>query len=213
VRSQLVLAALIVALTAAAAYGLSLLFTDRAVWLQLGAMLGTIMAANVFVVIIPAHWELIRAKQEGREPDPAPGIKAKQRSVHNNYLTLPVLIAMLGDHFAVAYGHEDGWLVLICLMLVGAWIRHFFNLRHAGRTLWWIPVSAAAGLAAIAVWARPPDNSAASAGPSVADAEARRIVEQRCATCHSGASAPKGVRLESLATSRHRRRRSSVSRC
>ena len=141
IRNELVLAAILVALTTVAAYGLSLLFTDRAVWLQLGAMLGTIMVANVFFVIIPAHWDLVRAKQAGREPDPAPGIRAKQRSVHNNYLTLPVLLAMLGDHFAFAYGHADGWLVLVCLMLVGAWIRLFFNLRHAGRTVWWIPVT------------------------------------------------------------------------
>ena len=125
---------MLVALTTAAAYGLSFLFTDRAVWLQLGAMLGTIMVANVFFVIIPAHWELRPAKQAGQEPDPAPAIRAKQRSVHNNYLTLPVLVAMLGDHFAFAYGHADGWLVLVCSMLVGAWIRLFFNLRHAGRT-------------------------------------------------------------------------------
>ena len=150
IRSELVLAVILVALTTVAAYGLSLLFTDRAVWLQLGAMLGTIMVANVLFVIIPAHWELVRAKEAGREPDPAPAIRAKQRSVHNNYLTLPVLVAMLGDHFAFAYGHAEGWLVLVCLMLVGAWIRLFFNLRHAGRTVWWIPVTAAAALAAIA---------------------------------------------------------------
>ena len=145
IRSELVLAAILVALTTVAAYGLSLLFTDRAVWLQLGAMLGTIMVANVLAVIIPAHRELVRAKKAGREPDPAPAIRAKQRSVHNNYLTLPVLLAMLGDHFAFAYGHADGWLVLVCLMLVGAWIRLFFNLRHAGRTVWWIPVTRRSG--------------------------------------------------------------------
>jgi uncharacterized membrane protein len=196
VRNELVLAAILVALTTFAAYGVSLLFTDRAVWLQLGAMLGTIMVANVFFVIIPAHWELVRAKQAGREPDPAPGIRAKQRSVHNNYLTLPVLVAMLGDHFAFAYGHEDGWLVLVCLMLVGAWIRLFFNLRHAGRTVWWIPLGAAAALAAIAIWIRPPDAGAVDEGPAVTFAEVAPVVEQRCASCHSGAAAPKGVRLE-----------------
>ena len=144
-RNDLVLAAVLIALTTVTAYGLSLVYTDRAVWLQLGAMLGTIMVANVFFVVIPAHWELIRAKEAGREPDPAAGIRGKQRSVHNNYLTLPVLIAMLGGHFAVAYGNADGWLVLVFLMVIGAWIRLFFNLRHAGRTHWWMPVVAAAG--------------------------------------------------------------------
>ncbi len=196
IDNELVLAGVLVALVTATAWGLSLLYTDRAVWLQLGAMLGTIMVANVFFVIIPAHRDFVRAKQEGREPDPAPGIRAKQRSVHNNYLTLPVLVAMLGDHFAFAYGHEDGWLVLVCLMLVGAWIRLFFNLRHAGRTVWWIPVSAAAALAAVAVWIRPPDADGSTDGPVVTFAEVAPIVEQRCATCHSGASAPQGVRLE-----------------
>jgi uncharacterized membrane protein len=195
-RNEFVLAAVLVALITVTAYGLSLLYTDRAVWLQLGAMLGTIMAANVLFVIIPAHWELVRAKEQGREPDPAPGIRAKQRSVHNNYLTLPVLVAMLGDHFAFAYGYEDGWLVLVCLMLVGAWIRVFFNLRHAGRTIWWIPVTAAAALAAIAVWIRPPDTGAASPGPPVTIAQVKGVVDRRCITCHSGSSAPRGIRLE-----------------
>ena len=197
IRNELVLAGILVALTTVAAYGLSLLYADRAVWLQLGAMLGTIMVANVFFVIIPAHWELVRAKQAGGEPDPAQGIRAKQRSVHNNYLTLPVLVAMLGDHFAFAYGHEDGWLVLVLLMLVGAWIRLFFNLRHAGRTVWWIPVTAAAALAGIAVWIRPPEAGGSVSGPAVTYAQVAPIVEQRCARCHAGASAPKGVRLES----------------
>jgi uncharacterized membrane protein len=196
IRNEFVLAAVLIALVTASAYGLSLLYTDRAVWLQLGAMLGTIMVANVFFVIIPAHWDLVRAKQAGREPDPAPAVRAKQRSVHNNYLTLPVLLAMLGDHFAFAYGHDDGWLVLVCLMLVGAWIRHFFNLRHAGRTVWWIPVSAAAALTAIAIWIRPPDADTSTVGARVPFADVAQIVGQRCATCHSGAAAPKGVRLE-----------------
>jgi uncharacterized membrane protein len=200
VRSEAVLAAILVVLVTGTAYGLSLIYTDRAVWLQVGAMLGTIMVANVFFVIIPAHRDFVRAKEEGREPDPTPGIRAKQRSVHNNYLTLPVLVAMLGDHFAFAYGHDEGWLVLVCLMLVGAWIRVFFNLRHAGRTIWWIPVTAAAALAAIAVWIRPPDVGAADeTKPPVTTATVDRIVTQRCATCHSGSSAPKGIRLGTAA--------------
>jgi uncharacterized membrane protein len=198
IRSELVLAAVLVALTTVAAYGLSLLYTDRAVWLQLGAMLGTIMVANVFVVIIPAHVELVRAKQAGREPDAAPGIRAKQRSVHNNYLTLPVLVAMLGDHFAFAYGRNEGWLVLVCLMIVGAWIRHFFNLRHAGRTAWWIPATAAAALTAIAIWIRPPDTGGAAAGPVVPVSRVQQIVEQRCALCHAGNNAAAGVRLDTV---------------
>ena len=83
-------------------------------------MLGTIMVANVFFVIIPAHWELIRAKQAGREPDPAAGARGKQRSVHNNYFTLPVLFAMITNHFAFTYTHAHAWLVLVCADGVGA---------------------------------------------------------------------------------------------
>ena len=91
-------------LTTLAAWGCGELFQPRAAFLQVGAMLGTIMAANVFFNIIPAHWELINAKKAGREPDPTPGIIARKRSVHNNYFTLPVLFTMLAGHFAFVYG-------------------------------------------------------------------------------------------------------------
>ena len=83
-------------------------------------MLGTIMAANVFFVIIPAHWELVRAKQEGREPDPKWNARGKQRSVHNNYFTLPVVFAMISGHFPFTYGHAHAWLILVVLMALGA---------------------------------------------------------------------------------------------
>src|SRR2546430_17621932 len=94
-------------------------------------MSGTLMAANVFFSIIPAHWELIRAKEAGREPDPAPALAAKQRSVHNNYLTLPVLLTLLAGHFSFVYTTRHACLVLVALMLLGAGFRLFFNLRHA----------------------------------------------------------------------------------
>ncbi len=138
-------------LVALAAWGSSELFSPRAAWLQVGAMIGTVMVANVFVVIIPAHWELIRAKEAGREPDPAPALQAKQRSVHNNYLTLPVLLTMLAGHFPFAYGADNAWLVLVALMAIGAWARLFFNLRHAGHTHWWMPVAGLAAFVALAV--------------------------------------------------------------
>jgi len=180
------------------------LFSARAAYLQVGAMLGTIMVANVFFVIIPAHWELVRAKEAGREPDPAANARGKQRSIHNNYLTLPVLFAMLSNHFSFTYGHAHSWAILVCLMVIGAWVRHYFNLRHRGRTLWWIPVTAALALAGVAVWIRPA-SSPASTGSSahVTFAVARAIVAQRCAVCHSaqptepGFSAPpKGIAFD-----------------
>jgi uncharacterized membrane protein len=199
---ELVLAALILALTAIAAYGSEQLFSARAAYLQVGAMLGTIMSANVFFTIIPAHWKLVRAKEAGQEPDPAPGIQAKQRSVHNNYLTLPVLLTMIGGHFSFTYGHSHAWLILLALMVIGAWVRHFFNLRHTGRTVWWIPASAAVAVVALALAIRP-DESPRAAMAAVPFAQVRAIVERRCVTCHSQhptsedfKTAPAGVVLD-----------------
>jgi len=134
-RDERLLAAAVFGFVVLAAWGASRLFAARAAYLQVGAMVGTVMVANVFFVIIPAHWELIRAKQAGREPDPRWNARGKQRSVHNNYLTLPVLFAMLSNHFAFTYEHAHAWLVLVALMAIGALARHFFNLRHAGRNV------------------------------------------------------------------------------
>jgi len=200
-RSELALAACILGLVVLAAWGASQLFAARAAYLQVGAMLGTAMAANVFFVIIPAHWELVRAKEAGRDPDPAANRRGKQRSVHNNYFTLPVLFTMLAGHFPFTYAHDHAWAILVCLMAIGAWIRHYFNNRHAGRTLWWIPLTAAAGIAGVAVWIRPPDTAPAAGGAKVTFAQVQPIVVQRCGACHSThptlvSAPPKGIVLE-----------------
>ncbi len=195
VRSELVVAAALAGLTVLAAWAASELFAPRAAWLQVGAMLGTIMAANVFRSIIPAHRELIAAKEAGREPDPAPGRDAKRRSVHNNYLTLPVLLTMLAGHAAFLYARDRAWLVLLALMALAAWARLFFNLRHTGRTIWTIPVVGAVALLALAV-ALEPDEEAPAGGAPVALSEVQAIVEERCLTCHTGAGAPAGVALD-----------------
>ena len=181
---ELLLAAALVAFVAASAYTVSELFSARAMPIQIGAMLGTIMVGNVLFTIIPGHWELVHAKRAGREPDPVHGIKGKQRSVHNNYLTLPVVLAMLGPHFPFAFAGEHGWLVLVALMLVGAWLRLYFNLRHQGRTVWWIPASAALAVLAIAIAIRP-DEAEPAGTAAVPFAQVAAIVEQRCAACHS----------------------------
>jgi uncharacterized membrane protein len=177
------------ALVVLATWGSSELFSPRAAWLQVGAMIGTVMAANVFVVIIPAHWELIRAKEAGREPDPAPAIQAKQRSVHNNYLTLPVLLTMLAGHFPFAYGADHAWLVLVALMAIGAWARLFYNLRHTGRTYWAMPVVGIAAFVALAVLVERSDDSvpAATAGDVVVGK--RVFASAGCAGCHTLADA------------------------
>ena len=199
------IAVVVVVGVVAAAYGAGHLFQARAAYLEVGAMLGTIMAANVFFVIIPAHWELVRAKKAGREPDPRWNARGKQRSVHNNYFTLPVLFAMLSNHFPFTYGHSHAWVILVCLMAIGAWGRHFFNLRHKGTNAWWIPLTAAAGLVGLAIWLRPATPAGAS-GPAPAFAQVQSIVRARCVPCHSasptqpGISAPPmGIELDTAA--------------
>jgi uncharacterized membrane protein len=182
----------VAALVVFSAFAANQLFAARASYLQVGAMLGTIMAANVFFVIIPAHWELVRAKQEGREPNQLPGLRAKQRSVHNNYLTLPVVFTMLAGHFPLAFGADHAWLVLLAIFAIVVAIRHFFNLWHTGRRVWWI--LGVAGVAAVALAiVLAPDDVEPAAVPT--DAAAAAIAQQRCATCHSGASAPLGLEL------------------
>ncbi|HEX2303342.1 MAG TPA: urate hydroxylase PuuD [Gaiella sp.] len=190
----------LVALSAWASAGL---FSPRAAWLQVGSMIGTVMAANVFFVIIPAHRELIRAKEEGREPDPRPGIQAKQRSVHNNYLTLPVLLTMLAGHFPFAYGADHAWLVLVALMAIGAWARLFFNLRHGGRTHWWMPVAGAVAFLAVAVLVERGDETvAAPAGPATLAQGKRTFASAGCGACHTladaGAAGTVGPSLDSV---------------
>jgi uncharacterized membrane protein len=203
VRDDRVVLVVVVVLTAAATWGATQLLSPRAALLQVGAMLGTIMVANVFFTIIPAHWEVVRAKEQGRRPEAAPGLEAKRRSVHNNYLTLPVLLTMIGNHFPFLYAHEHAWLIAVALMAIGAWIRHFFNLRHRGNTVWWIPATAAAAALALAIAIEPDSGPAAGGGARVEFSEARSIVEQRCTPCHSseptqeGFSAPPaGVRFD-----------------
>jgi uncharacterized membrane protein len=201
-RHEVWLAAAVAAFAVATAYVLSEVFGGRAVWLQTSAVLGTIMVANVFFVIIPAHRALITAKERGREPDPRPALEAKRRSVHNNYLTLPVVLGMLGGHFAFATGHERGWLILAVLMALGAWTRHFFNLRHRGRTVVAIPVTAGLAALVLAALVEPDELETAPRG-GVTFAEVRTIVEQRCTPCHSQspsqqsfAAPPKGVAFD-----------------
>ncbi len=194
------LAAVLLGAITLAAWGVSHLFSARATYLQIGAMIGTMMVGNVFFVIIPAHWELVRAKQAGREPDPAANARGKLRSVHNNYLTLPVVFTMLSNHFPFTYGHSYSWLILVALLVIGAWVRHFFNLRHLGRTVWAIPISAAIAIAVLAILIRPQNESAAGT-PAVPFARVVRIVDQRCTACHSQqptkvSTAPLGIKLD-----------------
>jgi len=205
-RDDRALAVALLASLALAAWGAGRLLSGRASYIEVGAMIGTMMAGNVFFVIIPAQRELVRAKRDGRAPDPRLNARGKQRSVHNNYLTLPVVFAMLSNHFSFTYGHSHAWLILVALMVLGAWTRHYFNLRHRGRNAWWILVTAAAGIAVLAVVIRPSTPAVHAAGPPPPFARVQAIVQERCAPCHSMhptepgyPSAPLGIRFDTRA--------------
>ena len=197
-----ILAVLVFAFICVSAWGACGLFSARAAYIQVGAMSGTMMVGNVFFVIIPAQRELVRAKKEGRPPDPSLGKRGKTRSVHNNYLTLPVVFAMLSGHFPFTYGHRHAWLVLVVLMAIGALTRHYFNLRHKGLNVWPILLVAAAGLVALALLIEPKTHHATGGGQAaVPFTRVQAIVRQRCAACHSmhptlAGSAPMGIKLD-----------------
>jgi uncharacterized membrane protein len=194
-RSQSALAVVGTGLVALAAWAASELYAPRAAYLQVGVMLGTIMAANVFFVIIPAHRKLVSAMEEKREPDPAPLLEAKNRSVHNNYLTLPVLFTMLAGHFAFVFGADEAWLVFVAIAVLTAVIRVFFNRWHAGRREWWIPAVTVLAVIGLALWLEPDEVGTSTTSP-VTFSQVQPVIAERCATCHFGPSAPLGVQLE-----------------
>jgi uncharacterized membrane protein len=187
-------------------YVLTHLLSGRAAYLHVGAMIGTMMVANVAMLIIPGQRKMVNAMMAGEKPDPIHGIKAKQRSVHNNYFTLPVLFIMISNHYAMTYRHEYSWAVLGVIMAAGVLIRHFFNLRHKGRVEWKYPAAGVALLAvlafAIAPKAPAPAKAQAGADDAARFAQVRAIIDQRCVSCHAQqptqpgfATAPGGVML------------------
>jgi uncharacterized membrane protein len=183
------------------AWGLCQLFGGRGAYIHFGVVLGTIMVANVFFVIIPGQKRMVNAAERGEAPDPRDAIAAKQRSVHNTYFTLPVLFVMTSNHYAMTYNHEYNWAILIAIALAGALIRVYFVARHKGPASP-LPIIIAiillAGVAAIIA----PHASAAS-GESVVFEDVRSVVHQRCTACHSNTpthpafpAAPAGVILD-----------------
>ncbi|MBB3267084.1 putative membrane protein [Azospirillum sp. OGB3] len=196
------------------AWGLSHVFSGRAAMLHVGALIGTMMSANVFRIIIPNQTKAVAAMKAGQVPDPALGKQAKQRSLHNNYLTLPVVFLMISNHYPLAFGTRYSWVIVAVVLVVGAVIRHFFNSRHAGKpTPWWTWAVAAAGVAVIiglsAAGTR--TGSAAAAPARVEFAQVAEVVLSRCSMCHAAQPVwegigvpPRGVTLDSAeAISRH----------
>ena len=165
------------------AWGLCELFSGRGAYIHFGAVLGTIMVANVFFVIIPGQKKMVAAAERGEAPDPGPGIRAKQRSVHNTYFTLPVVFAMISNHYAVAYGHEYNWLILIGISLAGALIRVYFVARHKGEASPLPAVIAVAILLGIAIAIAP--RSSATVAADVSFDEVRDVIHARCSSCHA----------------------------
>src|SRR5207247_1050687 len=163
-NSPLALGATLFVLGTGLAWGLTQLLAPRAAYLHVGAALGTIMAANVLMVIIPSQRDMVTALTEGRAPDAARGTQAALRSPHNNYFTLPVLFIMVSSHYPETYGHTLSWLILAALALVGVATRHWFNLRNEGRPNGWLLPGAALAMVALAVVTAPRRADRAGAG-------------------------------------------------
>jgi uncharacterized membrane protein len=213
-----VLGTILFLLIVAAAYVLTHTLSGRAAYIHVGAMIGTMMVGNVLFVIIPGQRKLVEAMAKGESPDPVYGKRAKVRSVHNNYFTLPVLLIMISNHYAMTYSHAYSWLVLAAIMAAGVLIRHFFNLRHAGKVSPAYPIAGVILLAGVAVAIAPAPRKAISA-PVAASADVhanpdpgsdprgqtlevpaghanlasvQQVVLQRCATCHSASPTQPG---------------------
>lgn len=183
-----------------AAWGLFHLFGARAAYIHVGAIIGTIMAANVAHYIIPGQRKMVDAIRAGRPPDPLPGQIAKIRSVHNTYFTLPVLFIMISIHYPMTYDNAYGWLVLAGISLAGVLVRYFFILSHKDRIVPALPVAAFALLALIAFLIMPRGGGATK---NVTFAQVQPVIAQRCAVCHSAhpaqpgfSAAPAGVLLD-----------------
>jgi uncharacterized membrane protein len=188
------LSTVLAALVAFEAWGLCHLFSGRGAFMVFGSALGTLMVANVLFVIIPGQRELVQAKRQGREPDAAPGLRGKQRSVHNTFFTLPVVFVMISNHYAMTYAAHYNWLVLIAVSFAGACIRAWFVARHkpaenAGYRAALPAVLGVATLAGVVIALAPRASDAslsnAHAEPVIDAARVQRIVEQRCVPCHA----------------------------
>ncbi|MEO9103222.1 MAG: urate hydroxylase PuuD [Burkholderiaceae bacterium] len=180
------------------------LFAGRAAFLLVGAMLATTMSANVFVWIIPGQRKVVAQLKAGEPVDPVYGWRAKQRSVHNTYFTLPVLIAMLSNHYGWLYTGKNNWAVLVLLMLAGALIRHSFVARHKAlvqdkRVPWEHALGGIVVIGILTFWLAPAPPSAAAklaAAQPVNFTQVKAVVDQRCVMCHNAQLSQKGVRLD-----------------
>jgi uncharacterized membrane protein len=201
------LGAVLFILLIAAAYGFSTIFSGRAAYLHVGAIIGTIMVGNVFFTIMPAQRALVKAIAENRSPDPALPAKGLLRSRHNNYFTLPVLFIMISNHFPSTYGSQYNWLILAGIAVMAVLVRHYFNTRHnSNKFAWTLPV-AALGMICLAFVTGPNSQPASAAVAVNSNAETfkqvHQVIQERCSTCHAAkptspmfSAAPAGVMFD-----------------
>jgi uncharacterized membrane protein len=204
-KGDAIVGALVAVLVCIAAWLACHWFAGRAAFLLVGAMIATAMSANVFFWIIPGQRAMVASIQAGQPVDPIHGKRGKQRSVHNTYFTLPVLFAMLSNHYSFTYSHPQNWLVLIVMMFAGAAIRQFFVLRHGFKLArnphpW--PYALAGVLVIVGViTALAPTPRVPAFGESsgsVGYAELQPILAQHCYACHGAQVQMKNVRLDSV---------------
>ena len=185
-------------------YAFTHVLSGRGAFNQIGAIIGTIMVANVFLIIIPNQRKTVAALIAGEKPNPEYGIVGKQRSVHNNYLTLPVILLMISNHYPLLYATRYNWVIVAIVLALGPIIRHFYNSRHAGKgSPWWTWGVAAAGMIAIGFLsaAGPRDAKTSTATPTFKAVE--NIISSRCSPCHAAepvwaniTTAPRGILLD-----------------
>jgi uncharacterized membrane protein len=174
-------------------FAFSKVFNGPAAYMQTGVMIGTLMTGNVWMVIVPSQRALVESTRTGKEQDASLSIRAKQRSIHNNYLTFPLLFIMLSNHFPAATGHALNWLVLIAVMIGGAGIRHYMNIRYLGagkelaKSAWLAPAFAMGGfgIAGLLLITRIQVHTGPQVTGPVTFARAQEIIVQRCMSCHS----------------------------
>lgn len=192
-RNPRLATALSIGLLFGSIFAFAQVFNGPAAYMQTGVMIGTLMTGNVWMVIVPSQRALVEATRTGKEQDASLSIRAKQRSIHNNYLTFPLLFIMLSNHFPAATGHPLNWLVLIAVMIGGAGVRHFMNIRYLGagkelaRAAWLLPAFAmgAFGIAGLLVITRIQVHEGPEVEGPVTFARAQEIIVQRCISCHS----------------------------
>jgi uncharacterized membrane protein len=184
-------------------WGLFHVFGGRAAYIHVGSIVGTIMVANVFFVIIPGQRRVVAALRAGQEPNPRYGLLGKMRSVHNTYFTLPVLFIMISNHYPLTYGSSYGWLILAAISAAGVLVRRFFVLSHKHRLVVALPVTAAVILAVAAIALVPRPQPVAAGAAAVSWSQVQPILAQRCAVCHAAhptqagfTAPPEGVLLD-----------------